>query len=99
MHSYSLISILDSIKEGFIENLYFDAHPFYKYTHYPVYGSLIDPNSYSKSLRHAVALTYTDWDHDKMNVLTEELRNELEKQDEFPKIIYFHCVAGEDRTG
>lgn len=99
MHAYSLINILDEIKEKFDEQLYFTRHPQYKYTHHEVFGSLIDPETYPKALRWIFASAYQKWNHDRLDVLTEQIRTDLENQEESPKVIFFYCQAGEDRTG
>ncbi|KAL4427485.1 hypothetical protein ABPG74_015188 [Tetrahymena malaccensis] len=99
IHSYSLVWFYDSIKQNYTENKYFKNHTEYQFSQYPIFGSIINPNSLPSFLAKFLAKYYPIWNHDNLNVLTKELRNSLQQQEERPKIIFFHCIAGEDRTG
>ncbi|EAR83120.1 dual specificity phosphatase domain protein (macronuclear) [Tetrahymena thermophila SB210] len=99
IHSYSLVSFVDSIKQNYTEDKYFKNHTEYKFTHYPIFGSIVNPNSLPNFLAKFFSKYYPIWNHDNMNIITQELRENLLQQGERPKIIFFHCIAGEDRTG
>ncbi|KAL4468356.1 hypothetical protein ABPG72_010757 [Tetrahymena utriculariae] len=98
-HSYSLVWLLDSIKQKYTEDKYFKNHTEYQFSHYPIFGSIVNPNSLPNFLAKFLAKYYPIWNHDNLNIITQELRDNLLKQEETPKIIFFHCIAGEDRTG
>lgn len=46
-----------------------------------------------------MAKDYLNWDLDELGNTSTLIHDTLLDQGDLPKIIFFHCVAGEDRTG
>lgn len=78
---------------------YFSQHPEYKLTSKIIVGNFVSPNKYSKSIIKYMAKHYEKWNFDSMGKLATLMHDSLVEQGDKPKIIFFHCVAGEDRTG
>jgi len=81
------------------EIAYFQAHPEYKLFSKIIVGDLVNPNKYNAAIRKVMAKTYHKWNLDQLDILTTKMHDTLVAQGDIPKVIFFHCVAGEDRTG
>mmetsp|Transcript_18576 Transcript_18576/g.36341 ORF Transcript_18576/g.36341 Transcript_18576/m.36341 type:complete len:235 (+) Transcript_18576:61-765(+) len=66
-------------------------------THWPIIGDVVSPHIYPKSACLSKAKAY-DSSGDHMVTKTRALRAMLENAT-VPTVVYFHCDAGEDRTG
>lgn len=96
--SYSLFNFLN--KDLKVEKEYFKKNPQVgRLTVYPIVGSITYANKYSEAFRQILANTYKLWNYDKLDVIATTMHEDLQKQEELPKLIFFHCQAGEDRTG
>ncbi|KAL4462704.1 hypothetical protein ABPG74_000534 [Tetrahymena malaccensis] len=96
--AYSLLNIFEpSHRSPEIE--YFKEHPSYKLYHKVIIGNFISPLHYPAFVRKFMAETYGYWNFDQLQKLVQRMHDNLAQQEEIPKIIFFHCVAGEDRTG
>ena len=86
-------------KEDTVEVDYFKAHKNVTLINNAIVGSLTYANDYPEILRKYFAQEYPNQSLDKLDKFIPKIRNNLEEIGETPKIIFFHCVAGEDRTG
>lgn len=78
---YSLANpiYLDILLSKF-EERYFDAHPSQgRYVNWPVYGELLKWNWMPKRYLENAARTYTEWNIDRLDLLSLKLRDEIEK--------------------
>ncbi|KAJ3438085.1 phosphatase [Anaeramoeba flamelloides] len=66
---------------------------------WPIYGSVTDPDMYTDEERKKKALTFDNWDIDRLTPRLKITYDLLHKVDTLPKLIYFHCEGGKDRTG
>ncbi|KAJ3425776.1 phosphatase [Anaeramoeba flamelloides] len=66
---------------------------------WPIFGSITDPDMYSEDKRKEKALTFDNWDTDRLTPRLKIVYDLLHKVDTLPKMIYFHCEHGIDRTG
>mmetsp|Transcript_52904 Transcript_52904/g.123634 ORF Transcript_52904/g.123634 Transcript_52904/m.123634 type:complete len:242 (+) Transcript_52904:4-729(+) len=70
-----------------------------KLINWPMIGDLTDPAKYPSSVRESMAKRLPHWQVDKLSAHVPEINQMLHTKQEKPVVIYFHCEAGEDRTG
>lgn len=95
---YNLLHLTD--KNLKIERKYFEAHPYQgRMISYPILGSKIYANKLPQFLTNFVSKLYAFWSHDQLQKLTQRVYLDVRIQETVPKVVFFHCQAGEDRTG
>ncbi|KRX11074.1 hypothetical protein PPERSA_05183 [Pseudocohnilembus persalinus] len=84
-----------------IERNFFKQNPEKgRFRNYIIIGSLLFPNSLGAKFRNWMAQSYEYWNYDQQNDLNKYMHDILiDTTTELPQIIFFHCEAGEDRTG
>ncbi|KAJ6254384.1 phosphatase [Anaeramoeba flamelloides] len=81
------------------ENWFKDYSQSQNFFHWPIYGSVTNPEMYTEDVRTEKALTFDNWDGDRITPRLKITYDLLHKVETLPKFIYFHCEAGSDRTG